>query len=210
MAEKPWRAELRGVHWGERGLIWFANRSTEAEGKASHKPMLRRARGDRRPVPLEHPQQGREVEPAETIDAARPHLTLLAVAQLRRHMGRPPVAPADLRQIAPEKTTELPASLPQADTQRCSNIIGHDSQTQALDDSGNSKFSIEVKLLGICFWRKSREEPNFAGFIGEKGGCGGKRGRRRRFGVPAGGVLAKDPASRAMFDGSWEPLARIS
>ncbi len=67
-----------------------------------------------------------------------------------------------------------------------------------------------VLLLGICFWRKGREERNRAGFIGEKGGCGGKRGRRRRFGVAAGGVLEKNPAIRTMFDRSREPLARVS
>ena len=27
------------------------------------------------------------------------------------------------------------------------------------------------KLLGICFWRKGREERNWVEFMGEKGGC---------------------------------------
>ena len=32
------------------------------------------------------------------------------------------------------------------------------------------------QLLGICFWRKGREERNWVEFMGEKGGCGGKKG----------------------------------
>ncbi len=75
---------------------------------------------------------------------------------------------------------------------------------------GAKTLLLKVLLLGICFWRKGREERNCAGFIGEKGGCGGKRGRRRRFGVAAGGVLEKNPAIRTMFDRSREPLARVS
>ena len=27
------------------------------------------------------------------------------------------------------------------------------------------------QLLGICFWRKGREERNWVEFMGEKGGC---------------------------------------